>query len=249
MQKKADRLLIVLLTVVLVCLMFTPTSQAQTYPKSPVQIVIPFAPGGVTDIFWRSLSDFIAKNAGATVSLVTKTGGGGIVGMSYVANSKPDGYTLAAANSDPLNIAPLLTPDAPYTADKDFTYICKLAGVPVTIAVRADSPFKTLEDLVAFAKANPGKLKGGVAGAGTVPHMSMEMFNKAANIQITPVPFGGAGEVVPNLLGGHVDLTVMSIPPLKSHVLSRKVRILASFSPKRPDDFPQIPTVAEKGYK
>ncbi|MCX8022855.1 MAG: tripartite tricarboxylate transporter substrate binding protein [Syntrophorhabdaceae bacterium] len=220
-----------------------------TYPKGPVQLVIPFSPGGTTDILWRSISEFAGKNAKATLSLVNKTGGGGIVGTSFVVNSKPDGYTLVSANSDPLNIAPLFTPNTPYSADKDLTFICKIAVFPFTIALRADSPIKTLEELVAYAKANPGKLKAGVAGAGTTPHLIVEMFNKAAGIQITPVPFGGAGEVVPNLLGGHVDLTVISIPPIKSHFLSGKVRVLASFSPTRPKDFPQIPTIGEKGYK
>jgi tripartite-type tricarboxylate transporter receptor subunit TctC len=249
MQKKCRARVVAVFLMVLVCLLLANTSQAQTYPKGPVQLVIPFSPGGTTDIFWRSAADFVAKNANATLSLVNKAGGGGIVGMSYVINSKPDGYTLVSANSDPLNIAPLFTPEAPYSADKDLTYICKLAVFPFTIVVKADSPFKNLEELVAYAKANPGKLKAGVAGAGTTPHMIVEMFNKAANIQITPVPFGGAGEVVPNLLGGHIDLTVVSITPVKSHFLAGKVRILASFSPKRPPDFPQIPTIAEKGYK
>ncbi len=249
MQKKIGKGISFVLCIALVCLVWAGAAHAQAYPKGPVQLVIPFAPGGSTDILWRSISEHISKNLGGPISLVNKTGGGGIVGTSFVVNAKPDGYTLVSANSDPLNIAPLFTPDAPYNAEKDLTFIAKLAVFPFTIAVKADSPYKTLEDLVAFAKANPGKLKAGVAGAGTTPHMIVEMFNRAAKIEITPVPFGGAGEVVPNLLGGHVDLTVISIAPIKSQFLSGKVRILASFSPKRPPDFPQIPTVAEKGYQ
>jgi tripartite-type tricarboxylate transporter receptor subunit TctC len=249
MQKKTGTGIRVLLLVAVVCLVWAGNSQAQEYPKGPVQIVIPFAPGGSTDILWRSISEYMAKNIGGQIALINKAGGGGIVGTSFVVNSKPDGYTLLSANSDPLNIAPLFTPDAPYDAEKDITFIAKLAVFPFAITVRADSPFKTLEDLVAFAKANPRKLKSAVAGVGTTPHMINEMFNRDAKVEITAVPFGGGGECVPALLGGHVDMTVLSIAPVKPQVLAGKVRPLALFSPKRFADFPQIPTVAEKGYK
>jgi tripartite-type tricarboxylate transporter receptor subunit TctC len=249
MQKKTGTVLHVLLFISLVCPVWVGSSQAQGYPKGPVQIVIPFPPGGSTDILWRSISEYVARNIGGQIAFINKAGGGGIVGTSFVVNSRPDGYTLLSANSDPLNIAPLFTPDAPYDAEKEITFIAKLAVFPFAITVRADSPFKTLDDLVAFARANPGKLKSAVAGVGTTPHMINEMFNRDAKIEITPVPFSGGGECVPALLGGHVDMTVLSMAPVKMHVLSGKVRPLALFSPKRFADFPQIPTVAEKGYK
>jgi tripartite-type tricarboxylate transporter receptor subunit TctC len=222
---------------------------SEAYPKGPVQVVIPFSPGGSTDLLWRSISETLGKNANATLSLVNKAGGGGMMGTSFVVNAKPDGYTLVSANSDPLNIAPLFSPDAPYQAEKDLTYIAKLAVFPFNVIVRADSPFKTLEELVAYAKANPRKLKVGVAGVGTTPHMITEIFNREAKIELTPVPFSGGGDVVPNLLGGHIDLTVLSIAPIKAHFLSGKVRILAVCAPKRYAEFPQLPTMAEKGYK
>ncbi len=239
---------LVILVAFLAGVLWSNNLQAQTYPRGPVQIVIPFAPGGSTDLLWRGISDPLAKNLGSPVSLINKGGGGGIVGTSFVMGSKPDGYTLVSANSDPLNIAPLFTPDPPYDSEKDLTYIGKMAVFAFTIAVRSESPFKTLEELIAFAKANPGKLKAGVAGIGTTPHMIVELLNRDAKIRITPVPFSGGGEVVPNLLGGHVDLTVLSLGPLKGHYLAGKVRILALFSPKRHKDFPQIPTMAEKGF-
>jgi tripartite-type tricarboxylate transporter receptor subunit TctC len=236
-------------SVLLTCLLWGSVSYGQDYPKSPVQIVIPFAPGGATDILWRSISDYIARSINGTVAFVNKPGGGGVVGTSFVANSKPDGYTLVSANSDPLSIAPVLTPDIPYNPEKDFTYLAKLALFPGTISTRIEAPYKTLEELVAFARANPKKVKAGVAGVGTKPHMNLELFNRDANVEITPIPFGGGGEAVTNLLGGHVDVGIVSIPAVKSHVLSGKIRILALFSPTRSADFPQIPTVAEKGYK
>jgi len=249
MHKKSGTAIRVVVFVALLSLLWVSGSQAQEYPKGPVQIVIPFAPGGSTDIFWRGISEHMAKSVGGQIALVNKAGGGGILGTSFVVNAKPDGYTLLSANSDPLNIAPLFTPDAPYDAEKDVTFIAKLAVFPFAITVRADAPFKTLEDLVAYAKANPKKLKSAVAGVGTTPHMINEMFNRDAKVEITPVPFAGGGECVPALLGGHVDMTVLSIAPVKAQVLSGKVRVLALFSPTRFRDFPQIPTVAEKGYK
>ncbi len=249
MQKKNKTKVWFFFSVVLTCLLWGAVSYGQDYPKSPIQIVLPFAPGGATDILWRSISDSLARNINGTVTFVNKPGGGGVVGTSFVANSKPDGYTLVSANSDPLSIAPVITPDVPYNPEKDFTYLAKLALFPGTIAARAEAPYKTLEELIAFARANPKKVKAGVAGVGTKPHMNIELFNREANVEITPIPFGGGGEAVTNLLGGHVDLGILSIPSVKSHVLSGKIRILAIFSPTRSQDFPQVPTVAERGYK
>ncbi len=249
MQKKNRTKVWFYFSLLLTCFLWGSVTYSQDYPKGPVQIVLPFAPGGATDVLWRSISDYLARSINGSVTFVNKPGGGGVVGTSFVANSKPDGYTLVSANSDPLSIAPVLTPDIPYNPEKDFTYLAKLALFPGTIAARAEAPYKTLEELIAFAKANPKKVKAGVAGVGTKPHMNIELFNREANVEITPIPFGGGGEAVTNLLGGHVDLGILSIPSVKSHVLSGKIRILAIFSPARSPDFPQVPTVAERGYK
>jgi tripartite-type tricarboxylate transporter receptor subunit TctC len=237
------------LLVTLACLLWVGHPLAQDYPKGPVQLVIPFAPGGLTDIFWRTTSDYLANNMKANVVLINKPGGGGVLGTSFFANAKPDGYTLGSANSDPLSISPVFTPNVPYNPEKDFTYVAKLAVFAFTIAVRADSPFKTLEEVVAFAKANPKKLKAAVMGVGTTPYTILEVFNRDAKIDITPVPFDSGGESVTNLLGGHTELVVVSPPSLKSHVLAGKARILAVCSPKRLTDFPEVPTMGEKGYQ
>ena len=171
------------------------------------------------------------------------------MGTSFAANAKPDGYTLVSANSDPLSMSPVFTPNVPYNPDKDITYIAKMAAFAFTIAVRGDSPFKTIEEVVTFAKANPKKLKCAVMGIGSTPHIILEVFNRDAKIEITPVPFDSGGESVTNLLGGHTDLSVVSLPSLKSHVLAGKARILAFCSPKRISEFPEISTMGEKGYQ
>ena len=249
MQKKTGTRIRFILIVTLACLLWIGSSQAQDYPKGPVQIVIPFGPGGLTDIFWRSTSEFIGNNMKGTIVLINKPGGGGVVGTSFVANSKPDGYTLVSANSDPLSMSPVFLPDVPYNPEKDITYIAKLAAFAFTISVRADSPFKTIEEVVAFAKANPKKLKAAVMGIGSTPHIILEVFNRDAKIEITPIPFDSGGESITNLLGGHTDLCVTSLPSMKSHVLAGKARVLAFCSPKRLPDFPEVPTMTEKGYK
>jgi tripartite-type tricarboxylate transporter receptor subunit TctC len=249
MEKRIGTRKCFILSVALICLLWVGNSQAQDYPKSPIQIVIPFGPGGLTDIFWRSTSDFIANNIKGTIVLVNKPGAGGVVGTSFAVNAKPDGYTLVSANSDPLTISPVFTPNVPYDPEKDITYVAKLAAMAFGIAVLNESPFKTLEELVAFAKANPKKLKSGVMGVGSTPHTILEVFNRDAKIDISYVPFDSGGETVTNLLGGHTDLAVVSLPSIKSQVLAGKARILAVCSPKRLPDFPELPTMGEKGYK
>jgi tripartite-type tricarboxylate transporter receptor subunit TctC len=249
MQNKIRRRMFFTLFAVWACLLWVGGSYAQDYPKGPVQIVIPFGPGGLTDIFWRSISEYIASNIKGTIVFVNKPGGGGVVGTSFVANAKPDGYTLVSANSDPLSISPVFTPNVPYDPEKDITYIAKLAVMAFGIAVINESPFKTLEEVVSFAKANPKKLKSGVMGVGSTPHTILGVFNRDAKVDISYVPFDSGGETVTNLLGGHTDIAVVSLPSIKSQILAGKARILAVCSPKRLPDFPEFPTMGEKGYK
>ena len=231
------------------CFLWAAPSSAQDYPKGPIQIVIPFAPGGATDLFWRAVGDVLSKNLKVTVAFVNKAGGGGIVGMAPVVTSKPDGYTLCAGNSDTLNTTPLFTKDIPFDTINDLTYICKLAIFPQGMAARTESPFKTVEDVIAFAKENPKKLKAGVPGIGTSPHLASFMFNRDANVDVTTVAFGGGGEVVPQILGGHIDFAFISMPPVKAQYDAGKIRYLAFFAKKRHPLYPAIPTAVEKGLK
>lgn len=244
-RKRTEKCFI--LFILVACLFWTASTEAQDYPKSAVQIVVPFAPGGAVDIFWRTVTDTMNKHLNGTIAIINKPGGGGVVGTSAVVNSKPDGYTLLGGTSDPLNIAPVITPDIPYDVEKDLTYITKLVVFPQLIVVKAESPFKTLEDLIAFARSNPKKLKAGLTGMNT-SYFGLEMLNVDAKVEITPVPFGGGGELVPNLLGGHVDLGFISVSPIKPHVAAGKIRILAVLSTTRLPDYPQVPATYEKGY-
>ena len=248
MQKKPGSRTRFILLVTLACLLTVGSLQAQDYPKSPIQIVIPYGPGGLTDIFWRSISDSLAKNINGPIACINKPGGGGILGTSFVVNSKPDGYTLVNISPEAVSIAPPFTPNMPYDSEKDLTYIAKACIVGFSIAVRNESPFKTLEELVAFAKANPRKLKAAGMGIVGTPHMILGVFNRDAKVEITYIPFDSGGEVTTNLLGGHTDFAVASLPPIQAHVLSGKIRLLAVCSPKRLPNFPEIQTLGEKGY-
>jgi tripartite-type tricarboxylate transporter receptor subunit TctC len=249
MEKKSrSQTHLIILFVALACLFWVGSSQAQDYPKGSVQIVIPYSPGGLTDIFWRTISDTLAGNIKGTVVLVNKPGGSGLVGTSFVVNSKPDGYTLVNASPEALTIAPAFTATMPYDSEKDLTYIGKASVVGFGVAVRNESSFKTLEELVAFAKANPKKLKTAGMGIAGTPHMILGVFNREAKVDIAYIPFDGGGEVLTNLLGGHTDFGVVSLPSVKSQILSGQIRILAVCSPKRLPSFPDLPTLAEKGY-
>lgn len=248
MRKKIGTKVGFMVIAALTCLWWVGGSQAQDYPKSPVQIIIPFSPGGITGLLWRSVAEPIGANLKGTIMLVNKPGAGGVVGTAFAAVAKPDGYTLVSANSDPLNISPIFSPNVPYNPEKDFSYIAKMAAFASTITVRADSPFKTLEDLIHFAKANPGKLKCAVNGVGSVPYTILKVFNQEAKLEITPIPFDGGGETVTNLLGGHTDLAVVTVSAIHSQVQAGKARILGMCSPKRIPAYPGIPTLTESGY-
>lgn len=248
-KKSVLRIRLVIIFVAFACLSWAGSSKAQDYPKGSVQLVIPYSPGGLTDIFWRSISEELARNIKGNLALVNKPGGAGVVGTSFVVNSKPDGYTLVNASPEALTIAPAFTETMPYDSEKDVTYIGKACVVGMAVAVRNESPFKTLEDLVAFAKANPGKLKAAGMGIAGTPHMILGVFNREAKVDITYIPFDGGGEVVTNVMGGHTDFGIAGLPAVKGQALSGQIRILAVCAPKRLPSFPDIPTLAQKGYK
>lgn len=235
--------------VLALCLFAAVPAAAQDYPKGPVQMVVPFSSGGATDIFWRTLGDHFSKNLKASIAMVNKPGGGGIVGMSTVVTTKPDGYTLCAGNSDTLDITPLFTKDLPFDTINDLTYVVKVANFPQTLVVRTDSPFKTMDDVIAFARANPKKLKASTPGFATNPYMALQLLNYDAKAEIVAVNFTGGGENVTAVLGGHVDLGAVALPAAKSQVVAGKIRILAIFSKERHPLYPDIPTAYEKGYR
>jgi tripartite-type tricarboxylate transporter receptor subunit TctC len=222
---------------------------AQAWPAKPIKLIVPFPAGGGTDIIGRELAQKMAGNAGWTIVIDNKPGSGGNLGVDAAAKSAPDGYTLVLGQTSNLAINPTLYSKLPYDPVKDLTPIGLVASAPLLIVVAADSPYKTLADVVAAARAKPMALNFATSGNGTVAHLATELFQRTANVQMTHVPYKGASQGVTDLIGGQVQLYVSSVPTLIGHIKNGKMRALAVTSAKRTDDLPQVPTIAESGYK
>ena len=249
MNKKARTVSLLVACLFVVGLLLVSPVAAQDYPKGPVQIVIPYGPGGSVDTLWRSLGEPLSKILKVQVAFVNKGGGGGIIGLTGVANAKPDGYTLCAAASDTLDVTPLFTKDLPIDTINGITYMAKVALFPQGLEVLGDSPFKPVDEFISYAKANPRKLKIGVPGVGSTGHLAVELFNKDAKVELVPVGFSGGAQAATALLGGHVDAAFMSTQSYKSYFETGKVRMLAMFANKRHPVYPNVPTAVEKGLK
>ena len=220
---------------------------AQAYPSRPIELIIPFAPGGPTDIAIRLIQPQLSANLGVPVVLVNKAGGGGAIGMDQVAKAKPDGYTLAATVRSTITILPATQADVPYKP-ADFIPVGAYAFDSGVVLVKRDAPWKTLEELVGDARKNPGKLTYGTAGLGTNSFFNMELLKQAYNIEMTHVPFGGSGPVKNAVLGGHVQLGAASQSPMLSVVRSGDIAILVTSASKRLASLPGVPTMTEKGH-
>jgi tripartite-type tricarboxylate transporter receptor subunit TctC len=228
------------------CAFATPAF-AQAWPAKPIRLVVPFPAGGGTDIIAREVANKIG--AGYTFVIDNKPGSGGNLGVDAAAKSPADGYTLVLGQTSNLAINPTLYPKLPYDPVKDLTPVSMVASAPLVVVVAADSPYKTLAEVIATAKAKPGFLNYATSGNGTVAHLASESFQKAAGIKLTHVPYKGAAQGATDLIGGQVQLYVSSIPTLIGHIKSGKMRAIAVTSAKRADDLPQVPTIAESGYQ
>ncbi|HEY4908654.1 MAG TPA: tripartite tricarboxylate transporter substrate binding protein [Methylomirabilota bacterium] len=231
----------------IVVLVGSAPADAQTpYPTRSIECVIPFAPGGPTDTAIRIIQPQLSANLGVPLVLVNKAGGGGALGMDAVAKAKPDGYTLAATVRSTVTILPATQPDVTYKLS-DFAVVGAFAVDSQVVLVKAGSPWKTLEELVEFAKKNPGKLSYGTAGLGTNSFFTMELLKLTYGLDMTHVPFGGSGPVKNAVLGGHVQVGAASLSPMLSVLRSGDVVALATSATKRIASIPNVPTMTEKG--
>lgn len=216
------------------------------YPERAIEMVITFPPGGPTDTAARLVQPFLAANLKIPVALVNKGGSGGAVGMDFVAKAKPDGYTIAATVRSTVSITPVIQANVPYRM-KDFEMIGSYAASAQAILVKKGAPWKTLEELVADAKANPGKLTYGSAGQGTNSYFTMELFKLARGLDIAHVPFGGSGPMKNAILGGHVQIGAISLSTMIPVIRSGDVVALVISGDRRNPAVPDVPTMAEKG--
>ena len=220
---------------------------AQTWPTKPIKIVLGFPPGGATDILSRDFAAKLGDELKQQVIIENKPGAGGTIGADIVAKAAPDGYTLTIGTSSNHAIAVSLYKKLPYDPIKDFAPITMLAVSQNVVVINADVPANNIRELVAYAKANPGKLNFGSSGNGTISHLTGEMFNTLNGTQITHIPYKGSAFVFPDLLSGQISVMYDSTISIGSMVKSGKVKALAVTGAKRSVLVPDLPTVAESG--
>ncbi|MFZ4286754.1 Bug family tripartite tricarboxylate transporter substrate binding protein [Variovorax sp. HJSM1_2] len=233
----------------LVICLFSSLAQAQAWPTGkPIRLIVPFPAGGGTDMITREVSNKLIAS-GYTFVVENKPGSGGNLGVDTVAKAAPDGYTLVMGQTSNLAINPTLYPKLPYDPLKDLTPVGLVATSPLVIVTGANSPYKTLADVVKAAKEKPTFINFATSGNGTVSHLAMESFQKVAGIQMTHIPYKGAAQGATDVISGQVQLYVSTIPTLLGHIKSGKMRPLAVTSPQRVDDIKEVSTIAESGYK
>jgi len=221
---------------------------AETWPSKPVKIVVPYAPGGAVDVVTRKMAQKLTEQTGQSFFVENKAGATGTIGIASVVQSAPDGYTLVA-NDTTYALLPHIFRKLPFDHEKDLQPVGAFVFAPMAVAVRAESPFKSLDDLLKGAKAEPGKITYGTGGAGTTPHFAAEALGIATGVRFLHIPFKGAGEATQALLSGTIDYQIASTPGVIGQVKGGKVRLLAVSGDKRLPALAQVPTFAEAGLK
>jgi tripartite-type tricarboxylate transporter receptor subunit TctC len=224
-------------------------ASAQAYPDRPVTLVIPFAPGGSTSIVGRVIADKMSETLGEKIIVDNRPGAGGTVGTRAVAKSAPDGYTIGLGYTGTLAIGPTLYSKAGYDPRKDFAPIGLIGNSPNSLVVHPAFPAKTVGELIAYARANPGKVNFGSAGAGTASHITGEYFGRAAGITLVHIPYKGTGPALVDLIGGHIPMAFAPIPATHANVSGGQLRALAVTSLTRTSLLPEVPTIAESGLQ
>jgi tripartite-type tricarboxylate transporter receptor subunit TctC len=221
---------------------------AQGYPAKPIRIIVPFAPGGNVDITARLVAPGLTEALGQPVIIENKPGAGGTIGADSVVKSPPDGYTLLMGSNSTFSVAPNLYPKITYNPLKDFAPVVSIAVAPFVLVVNPASPAKNAQELVALAKAEPGKLTMSSAGTGSSNHLVGELFQEISGARFTHVPYKGSGQALTDLMGGTVNLHFDQITSAASFIQGGKLRALLVTAPKRVPMLPDVPTAAEAGY-
>ena len=222
--------------------------QAQAYPTKPVRLLVPFAPGGTTDVLARLLAQKLADSMGQQFVIENKPGAGGNIGAELAVKSPADGYTLVMSFDGTMAINPNTYAKMPFDPQKDLVAVANVAQVPLLIVVHPGVAAKTVGEFVALAKASPGRINYSSAGHGSTGHLTGELFRSRAGIDIVHVNYKGGGQAVQDLLGGQIQMLVTALPTVEGNLKSGKVRALAFTSSKRVPGAPDVPTLAESGY-
>jgi tripartite-type tricarboxylate transporter receptor subunit TctC len=220
---------------------------AQTYPAKPVRLVVPFVPGGSTDLVARLLAQKLGEAWSQQVLVENRPGAGGNVGVEFVAKSAPDGYTLVFGHVGTFGFGPSLYPKLPYDPVADFAPVILFASVPNMIAVHPALPARTVKELIALARARPGQLNYGSSGNGSASHLATEYFKLLSKTDILAIAYKGTGPLVTDLIAGQTQLTITGVPPLAPHVQSGRLRGIAVANEQRVPTLPDMPTAIESG--
>jgi tripartite-type tricarboxylate transporter receptor subunit TctC len=249
MRASVARLMLAFVTTSPLCLTLlavAPQPALGAYPDKPIRLIVPFAPGGGVDIMARLISDFMSKDLGKPVIVESKPGAGTITGTMAAASSSPDGYTLLMA-STPFAINPSINAKLPYDPFKAFAPVALVARSFDIVVVNPKLPLMSIQDVIAYAKANPGKLNFGSPGVGSSPHLAGELFKSLAHVDMTHVPYKGSAPAITDLLGGQIQMIFSTVPSAAAYVRSGQLRAIAVTSAQRSAAYPDLPTVAEAG--
>jgi len=222
------------------------TAAAQAYPAKSIRVVVPYAPGGATDLTARLVGQKMNDSFRQTVVIDNRTGAGGVIGADIVARAAPDGYTVLLASPAEIAVLPHLQ-KMPYNVDKDFAPVSLASTTPLILVLHPSVPVKSVKALIAFVKARPGQMTYASAGTGGVQHLAGELLKITFKLDMVHVPYKGAGPVMPDLIGGHVPMFFSGMPPAMPHVKAGKLRALAVTSTTRSPAAPNVPTMAEAG--
>ncbi len=226
-----------------------PTLRAQAaWPSKPIRFVVPFAPGGTSEIVARSVAAELSKQLGQNVFVDNKPGGGGVLAMGEVARAAPDGHTLILGHVGTLAVNPYMLKSQPFDVNRDFTPVTLLAKVPNVFVVHPDVPAKDFREFVAHVKKHPGQLNYGSAGNASAGHLAMEYLKLVTGMFITHIPYRGTGPQLTDLLGGRTQASSAGLPALGAHIRAGKLRAIAVGTQKRISALPDVPTVAEMGF-
>ncbi len=228
---------------------FATPALAQDWPTKPIRMIVPFPPGGGTDIISRVIANKLGESLKQVIVVENKPGAGGNIGIDLTAKASPDGYTIVMGQTSNLAINATLYPKLPYDPVKDLVPVALVADAPLALVVRANSPFRTLGDALAAARAKPGELSFASPGNGTVAHLTGELMQKAAAIKLLHVPYKGSAPALTDLLGGQIDLFMASVPTALGQIKGGKIRALAVSSAKRAPNLPDVPTIGEAGLQ
>ena len=229
----------------MICAAGVAAHAADAYPTRVIKVINPWPPGGPADLVTRPMTEVLSQRLGQPVVMENHSGANGTIGATMVANAAPDGYTLLLANMGPTILAPQMKPKPPYDSEKDFAPVTLAVNAPTVMIARPDLPFKTIPELISYAKAHPGKLNYASVGTGSTVHLGMEMLKLSADIDLVHVPYKGSTPAVTDMLGGNIDLMFISIAQGSGFIKTGQLRGIAVSTKARTAILPDLPTVAE----